>query len=630
MPWFCKSSRKRSKVKVGSVTISKDDGVIHGGTKPLFGVVLQDFPASAQDELTVQRGQVIELLYTDGSWQYVRNVDGKCGYMPNSFCYLLEQMKWMQDKEIPKSPKIKPRPRTLHLDEILTQSAGQTPTDENVSLRSTHPTQAEGDHQTTPPGSSMPLEGATPAEAERMRHGGSNRHGQIPPETNVSASRTDNQLPRAEEQRTAAVPTSTAITSSPPKDTAEADNLPTAEESITLPTPSKGIPQPIALSTPKPKAHPEQDANCPSSRKSSSAAKRTLLYQEPAREEEPAHPLAVQESHYDRLESYPSDTSLPDDVFLPDLKKPVGIFQSTEAYRARFQGEISLEDKELVIVLELGRGEWAWVITSVNMEGLVPKKILMRYKPGSRGAAAAVHSTVATQTELVITPALRQLSTSSAGAGNCSNGSVNSKSPVQDGASPLEEDRIETNSIGVQTECTTPDWFKHNASPRHEEGLLQLPKPTPRTGCLNSSLPASPTPSSPMPISKARYCSENALEHSQLLQRHKRLAKSEPRCNIATSSSYSPLTRKLKPQTPILTAVKDYVPPMNAKNCLSLKKGDILYQQAHVPYPNGWMWVYHSMHRSYGYVPKNHMAYMYAVPRKPRQCGPGTLLEDEV
>lgn len=83
-----------------------------------------------------------------------------------------------------------------------------------------------------------------------------------------------------------------------------------------------------------------------------------------------------------------------DDVFLPDVKKPCGIYQCIREYKQKFKGEISLKKDELVIVLDLGRGEWAWAVNSNNKQGLIPKSVLVRYHSslgvGGGGGGGAV------------------------------------------------------------------------------------------------------------------------------------------------------------------------------------------------------------------------------------------------
>jgi hypothetical protein len=71
----------------------------------------------------------------------------------------------------------------------------------------------------------------------------------------------------------------------------------------------------------------------------------------------------------------------------------------------------------------------------------------------------------------------------------------------------------------------------------------------------------------------------------------------------------------------MLTAIKDYTPSDTAKNCLPLKQGDMLRLQPHMHYPKGWMWVWHMKRQSFGFVPKNHVAYTYNTPPRERNRG---------
>ncbi len=695
MPWFCKSSRKKAKAKVGGVTISKDDSLIGNG-KPLLAVLLQNFTATAQDELTVQRGQIIELFYSDGGWRYIRNVDGKCGYVPNAFCYPLDQMvnggvgQWNgNENEVVRYPKFQSRPRTLHLDELLLQGATEFPEDGNESPS---PGNSNGDrvaaesvHQATPPSSSTPpgRVTCTPAqEAEIIRW----RENVTTSSDSRESTPRHNSTPRIVENSNASLSGLSRTNGSgshaflhhkDTDDTPRRTSTPVRDETPSLPTPFSVTPQP-----PSCRSDSETERNQPSSpccrrhsitsRRETSSQEdnlnaeekeeatdelselRTLLDQ---RHEEAAVPTPIPitvtaaSPQYDRLDGYRSEvdatcTNVPNDI-ISDAKKPQGIYRCAEAYEAHFEGQVSLRRNELVIVLEFGHGEWAWVFTSTSSEGLVPKAVLEKYQPGLWMAAEGCvdQLSIGTQTELIVSSSVRRLCVSSSGSATCaSSNSVRvSPNPPQSRAShgQMGERNAEMASIGVQTEFVSPEWFKNNASPRHEESAQQ-PRTPPRLDLhlqskrLNSTLPNSPTSlaGSPMPVSrsKPRFVSLNALgDHGQHLQRcRRRLARSEsePGCDTHSPLTATPLVRKLQPQTPILTAVRDYQPPVNGKNCLSLRKGDIIYQQSHVPYPNGWMWVYHSLHRSFGYVPKSHVAYMYMVQRKPRAQSP--LLEAEV
>lgn len=49
-------------------------------------VVLQDFSPGAEKELEVKRGQEVFQLYKENDWCYVITVDGREGFIPESFC----------------------------------------------------------------------------------------------------------------------------------------------------------------------------------------------------------------------------------------------------------------------------------------------------------------------------------------------------------------------------------------------------------------------------------------------------------------------------------------------------------------------------------------------------------------
>ena len=643
MPWFCKSSRKKSKTRVRGVTVSIDDSVI-AKTKPSFAVVLQDFTSSASDELDVQRGQVIEQLYTDGNWVYTRNVDGKCGYVPESFCYSMDRMKldqWSMEDGLNKVPKLKPRPKTLHIDELPSQTLAECCYDNRISDTNT-PVQVSCAevHNTYAHVQTRTKSSANTSRGTQLQDGG----------VQSSGTQDSGHYNSACHQSENARPSSVNNVTPRPKPT---------EPQVEM---ERGT-----------GANCEQQPRRRSTR-TATPVRRTLSYRqavesahdspceltdgeaqlEAQEDHEPQHVQVADIPHYQRLESFqsatshPTDASVADDVFLPETKKPLGIFRCLEAYEAHFEGEITLGENELVIVQEYGRGEWAWVVTSTGAEGLIPMSLLVRYHPGSNIAAQFNgYTTVGTQTELVVAAALRQLSVSSGSASNTSVGTQGSTGERGEHEEAASHNEKETISTAVQTECVSPTWFKGSSvSPNHENSQTQTSYPSPQPVRHRS---AHTTPvNSPMPLSQAKFYSENALERHMLLHQQKQLVRSLDLGGALTSplnptkrrAQQSPLT-PTKPggaltstpnhkfhQTSVMTAVRDYDPPTDAKNCMSLKKGDILYIQSHVPYPMGWLWAYHSAHRVFGYVPKNHVAYMYIVRRKPRQIG--TLVEDEV
>lgn len=690
MPWFWKSSRKKAKAKVGGV---RDDTII-GYNKPSLGILLQNFTATTQDELNVVRGQVIELFDSDGTWRYVRDVDGKCGYVPNAFCYPLDRIvsrgagQWKGDEnenEVLRYPKYQSRPRTLHLDGLLPQGASESPEgrDEHPTTNTSNASReaAEGVRQATPPGGSTPLERAacTPAQETEI----------VQWRENVAASSQQSSYSSNSSPQYTSTPRVRVVRGGSVNSVSETDgdcshgpvpsqdndsvHLPchrtstpiTREDTPELPTPYSVTPQPMSCISDSDTESNQTFCQGHTTARMETTSQEDALDAEEAMDEVselrtiPDHcqpvlasasiPITVIAASpvYDRLESiYPTPVevgaNVPEDLF-SNVKKPQGIYRCIETYEAQFEGQVSLRQNELVVVLEFGRGEWAWVFTSTSAEGLVPKSLLKKHQPGLWMAAEsrADQLSTGTQTELIVSGSVRQVRVkSSSSASRTSDKAVRSSSSRSSSRassrSYIGAGNGEVASVGVQTEFVSPEWFKNNASPCHEENAQRLQTP-PRLDLrlqsrrLNSTLPNSPSSvaSSPMPVSrsKLRFVSLNALgDHRSFSQRHRRLARSESEPVCDNTCAQSPLTatslvQKLQSQTPIFTAIRDYQPPANGKNCLVLQKGDILYQQSNVPYPNGWMWVYHSVHRSFGYVPKSHVARMYIVQKKPRTHG---------
>lgn len=671
MPWLCgrSSSRKKSKTKIGTVSVSKDDSIL-STTKPKFAVVLQNFESSAADELTVQRGQVVEHLYTDKGWTYIRDVDGLCGYIPDNFCYALELMAGSQwnTKVGVKSPKIRPRPRTLNMDE-LSLSGSQT-----FEIRfETHPS------DTTP----------TPSRAE-AKEGDGEGVADSKDDKPAESSGTSAEVVRKD---SAAASCNQDPTASPGKVESTDGSNDVGAGSRLAPAEAESQPQPV----PRPgRAQRIRRANSyreavSSSEKAFGMRAETTTSKLPAAATPTLTPTvatttgtvvgpaeasqsvqADDKSHeqseqtepvvpYDRLDSalsHMTDVSMPDDVFLPDTKKPQGIYQCVEGYEARFRGELSLQRNELVVVLEFGRGEWAWVFTSSNVEGLVPKSSLVRYQPGRLKVGGATdsapQSNATTQTELVVSNSLKRIGCSMDGiaTASASEGGVGTPDAPADGRLKRRDKRRshllhlekEFVSIGVQTEWLTPNWYRDSDSEKSSHGRTPVTSPEHRPPDAARSAPASnpmrpkhlpmrtPTPTRAKTPSRLATASPLAPAQQRSLQQ-KRLVKSfESDRGYDSPGSAANSGRQPRFQhTPCLTAVSEYTPPLNAKNCLCLLKGDLLYQQpTSSRASNGWMWVYHSGQRSFGFVPLSHVAYMYTVERKSRPGGIGTLLEDEV
>ena len=416
----------------------------------------------------------------------------------------------------------------------------------------------------------------------------------------------------------------------------------------------------------------------------------------------------------------------PDDVFLPGTKKPFGIYKCTKAYQQKFKGEISLKKNELVIVLDQGRGEWAWAITSDSKEGLIPKSVLVQYRSdvgfaafmGSlgRGGRGKPRLDAETQTErdACAGPDSSFVSCNDTDA-SCS---VGGAATTTGGDVATNRGREEANSASAATTSSDAhycpkEWFdtldsvdagkvvtrisedvtlSEDPSTSHEQKNIT---PTFRNQGTGTTPTSSAQPSvEPAKVSKipmrpkmkkaasvqhsersvscavvgrpksaksgARSVPATPLSHDQgglaaskIPVRPSLQAASVPQprgggASASSSSSRLPVKSgtvhyhdrisgigsvnfETSPGTPsstshvanrpspLLTAIKDYTPGDNSKNCLPLKRGDVLHLQPHMHYPKGWMWVWHTKRRSFGFVPKSYVAYTYDTPHRERK-----------
>ena len=789
MPWFLRRRKKKHKKVAGRGC--KDDTVVTATLQPVFAVVVQDFEASVSDQIGLERGQVVETLFAEEDWIYVRNVNGHCGYVPANFCFPLEKLRTgLPDND--ESDKVRrlrahPRPTTIHVDtfeappeaggeaegegeEVVNSpdsgiSCSQQASSSNMdSVHSLHNTrerlvggggggggenrvdfiQLRSHRQTEDREAEFGR-----SHAHVVKHSGRHKHFHLP----------NSSLPLLE---TAAAHTATS-------------SHQTCEDRDVVHSPSPPPLQPVNLTNLRTKAAATEDHDGTTDERIATA---------------------TTEMDGRRSAGASSDS---DDVFLPEAKKPVGIFQCSETYEPKFEGEIPMRRDEVVVVMEVGRGEWVWAVGSENKEGLVPKSLLHKYRPDlpdeeeeeeegegdgdgdeeegegegdeeegevdereveeeeqvseemNEGAAAEVNLdtvTSATQTELIINGVFHEITSSSQ--------SSHSSSVVRD-----------TATVSSQTEFTSPHWFMNNtprttpnntltrsttvttgtAHHRHSSQCTHTSSPHRRVLChpqtsqspqnsTSSASAATAASSPPTTASKRRVRYSNTpsirhlpltpvttpvatppqvtlqtptstsgvktldgvsnatkaaseesssacagssaacekplsqvvkqqqvvtggageteeeeercrghvsrgagvtvagtgtmQRHRQALSQHTRIVSSIPfEPDNEASTSRTPLstaaTRRRMQPTPIVTAVRDYSPPQRAKNALTLRRGDIMYAQTHVPHPHGWLWVYHTLLKKYGYVPKDCIAYMYLV-----QKDQSTILEDVV
>lgn len=726
MPWF--SKKKKRKTKAAVVNISRDDSAV-STTRPVFTVVLQGYEASVEGELSIERGQVLESLYSHGNWIYVRNVDGHCGYVPCNYCFPLEKLRIVPSKQKSNAgPQIRahPRPTTIHVDNFEREREGE---EEEVAEGE------EGEEVNSPDSGiscSQPASSNTESvpsfhtssEGARGVVGRSKRAGH-------TARQESYQQAVLEVESSAGHTQSHTHFASHPSDRHKRHLNHSALPLLETASPqhcSRGqleVPPSRHLSPSPPPLPPVNLAELRKHKELSAHAASQLSMA----------CAAVTEKEGEERRSNRSSASDADDVFLPDSGKPVGIYQSMETYEAKFQGELSLQKDEVVVVMEVGRGEWVWAVGCDQKEGLVPKELLHKYRPdeeesreeeeveeggeeerGSSGGGgvnvcvfcermrrreediACDIATSSTQTELVIDGIVREITSSShrrqdltdgQPQRHCQHSEASAGERVCEcaAAGPTTPPRVamETVCVAIQTEFTSPDWFKNttptptpSSTPHHTltkststvtscRSTL-LASQTPSTNSATPSVSATPRNSLPAPPpssantpsgqylplvpaitpQKPSICVQSPggsgvqtllntsatgrtgtiHRHKQALRQHTRIVNSIRFQPENEASGVSPAIKRRVQPTPIITAIKDYTPSPQAKNGLAIRRGDIMYAQPHVPFPHGWLWVYHTILKKYGYVPKGHIAYMYLVQKKPSTRG--TIVEDEV
>ena len=696
MTWFCGSRHKRrNKSRVSNVQYSRDENTAARNGKQ-FAVVLQNFEASVSDELNVTRGQVVEKLCEDSEWIYVRNVDGRCGYIPHNFCYGMDQVisgqHWSNEGgqvSSSTSPPTRHPPKSIRVNTVVTHSGSQS----SVEVHSTEappisPQQPSSSlsHPRHPLSSSTSIRTQT---AERMETPDS-----TPPLTR-SNRRLSSLQPSAEHITTEAA--DSAVVEEPRY--VEHTHCNTATASVAMPSSNQsGLPAPRVPVRRSLSMNDGARLSCrsiPLNTRMVDPIQRSISYQEAVlsagqdpyclvagrssaptqssvsplnrRQRPEGHVMPPQRSsplnprrqrghmtqtvgHYDRnCDGQSPDFDPTDDVFLPEPKKPVGIYRCLQTYKPKYQGELNVNEGELVILLEFGRGDWAWVLTSMNQEGLLPRQYLVRYNPhlgvgGPRQAARRKtnsSSNASTQTELIVDGGcvrhVSGASSASAGATACS-GSSSSSVTTPHTTPPLSQrakrhhKKTRTKEGGercvappaaqaVEPRTSTP-WFEN------VDSLERPPRPT----NLNCSAQTTPPMkhrrhlgniATPQSVKSADCYLDNRTPNPVALLTPNPI-KSADYAGTANAgfwfnslSSTSSSVHVTNP-APTLTAIRDYNPPPNAKNCLHLSKGDELRAQPHMHYPKGWMWVWHKTQRSFGYVPQSHVGYTYAISKGER------------
>ncbi len=351
---------------------------------------------------------------------------------------------------------------------------------------------------------------------------------------------------------------------------------------------------------------------------------------------------------------------LVDDVFLPSIQKPIGIYEVLKPYTKQAEGEVTVNRGEYVVAMQMGYGEWALVMTSSNTEGLVPRGHLCRYSNREQRKKVSV----GTQTELMImAPVIHQHSTTSSSSSNTNRdiicirdigpdsnrnkkknrerapqtGFYRHSSPYYPldsawGDSRLSDDLWYENSMSIP-QLPQNDSFFTNEAPsictlptfngtNHERGEAPLAFHSSR-----ESLPQFPIKRfGPSLLSKRTVPNENFSSPGSV--RRTLREQSDWPMSPGVFSNFSEFSSSPRsPQMIVLKATKDFSPDIDGTDYLSLCKGDILHLiPGNNPY-KGWLWVHHIGQRCYGYVPKTHVSYPHDLKHRNNE---GTTLYDEV
>ena len=415
----------------------------------VFAIVLQNFEGSVSDELSVTRGQIVEKLCADDDWMYVRNVDGRCGYIPQNFCYGMEQVinsqQWNSNEVQGSHTEAPPttRPNRIRVNTVIAQSGSQS----SVEVHSTDLPQTVNSSHSQP---RQPLRSSTPITsqtAERLETPDST------PPLARSSRRLSSLQPSAEHStmdfaESAIVEEPRYVERPHSRGVATADGTANVTNQSTRLPPRPSVRRSLSMND---GARSSCRPNPPMLQRGESI-QRSISYQEavlsagqdpyslvagrngpPLQRTSPLnprrHPMqrvsppALQLQRQNVPGGHVIQTATPyncnrggqspdfdptDDVFLPEPKKPVGIYRCLQAYNPKYPGELNVKEGELVILLEFGRGDWAWVMTSMNQEGLLPRQHLVRYNPrlgvGGPGLVSRRKSSsnASTQTELIV------------------------------------------------------------------------------------------------------------------------------------------------------------------------------------------------------------------------------------
>ena len=646
---------------------------------PELLVIIKDFTGSNKKEMSVHRGQVVQRMYSCGTWLNVQNIDGHTGYIPTNVCCPKDEVAdstWYElNKEEPPAATPTVDNTYENIPNKLDKTNGTAATFPYNSMSSTTTASTSLSRQSsksTYP--DTPRSNSAPQRVPVRKLSGT-------PMGTLELSGDSPPVPRYSIEHILHPLHPLSITRSQMSSDSQSSST-VRRSSLDSINPSTPAVQPL-LAHNRNDSYLEAVVEEKTEERGSSPRKGPVIsIKRPSRPSDlPILPmygnLAPQ-----RLETIltsnggtaqhmieSSQTScLVDDVFLPSIQKPVGIYEVMKSYEKQTEGEVSVSLGEYVIALQMGYGEWALVMNSSNCEGLVPRGHLCRYSPLGRKQNQV---SVGTQTELIImAPVIHhQQSTASSSSSGTNRGDIVCIRDIRPSSATKKNCGRETTG---QTNCNklyTLDcaWeeeeeeeederrFFMSDDPWYENSMSipQLPQndalytndapsictlPT-LNGVIHErgeaplafhssreSLPQFPLRNFSRQPSSKRFGPSDTFSPASI--RRTLREQSDWPLSPGVFSNFSEFSASPRsPQMVILKATKDFTPDIDGTDYLSLCKGDILHLiPGHNPY-KGWLWVHHVGQRCYGYIPKTHVTNACSLDLKHKN---GVTLYDEV
>ena len=625
-------------------------------------VIVKDFTGTNKKEMTVHRGQVVQRMYSCGTWLNVQNVHGLTGYIPTDVSCPKEQVEdsmWCElnreeseDTGIYETVTDKPPPKPFPYNSI---SSNTSPSMSRHSSKSACPDTPQGAGPRRIPVrklSGTPMAVIELSDSPPFSYYSTDPvlHPLHPLSITRSHVSSDSQTSCSfrESSQDSTVPSTPAVqpllahtrNDSYQEAVVDKDGGVTQVPKVAVRRPSRPSDLPmLPMCTAMGVKKMGQQRNYPILTSNGTTALHTLETSQAS--------------------------CLVDDVFLPSTQKPIGIYEVLKPYTKQAEGEVTVTRGEYVVAMQMGHGEWALVMTSSNNEGLVPRGHLCRYSNKEPRKKVSV----GTQTELMImAPVIHQHSTTSSSSSNTNRDiicirdigpdiSYNNRKKKRDRdthtalyrhSSPyypldsawgdsrlrLSDDLWYENSMSIP-QLPQNDSFFTNEAPsictlptfngiNHERGEAPLAFHSSR-----ESLPQFPIKHFRSSLLNKRTVASENFSSPGSVRRTLREQSDWP-MSPGVFSNFSEFSSSPRsPQMIVLKATKDFSPDVDGTDYLSLCKGDVLHLiPGNNPY-KGWLWVHHIGQRCYGYVPKSHVSYPQHDLRH-RNNNEGTTLYDEV